>query len=166
MSTLADRAAITDLLYRYCRSVDRLDHALGHSVWHADGTADYGEGVYRGSGPGAIDHIIAQHAHTLGHSHQITNIILELDGDRAASEAYHIAALRIVRNEQPHEITVHGRYLDRWSRRDGLWGIDHRITIRDFDDIRAVTPLSVTAGRRDPGDASYAVLDLTKGSDA
>jgi len=155
----ADRQAITDLIYRYCRAVDRLDHELGYAVWHTDGTADYGESVYQGSGRGFIDFVIGQHRQTLGQSHQVTNIILELDGDRAASESYHIAALRIMRDGQMHEITVRGRYIDRWSKRDGCWGIDHRITIRDFDDIRPVTPLSsVTAGRRDPGDPSYAVL--------
>ncbi|MEG3143707.1 nuclear transport factor 2 family protein [Sphingomonas sp. RT2P30] len=160
----ADRHAITDLIYRYCRAVDRLDYELGYSVWHDNGTADYGVEVYQGSGRGFIDFVIGQHGRTLGHSHQVTNIILELDGDRAASEAYHIAALRIMRDGQMHEITVRGRYIDRWSKRDGRWGIDHRITIRDFDDIRPVTPLgSVTAGRRDPGDPSYAVLrDLAR----
>lgn len=156
---LADRHAIMDLVYRYCRAVDRLDHALGCSVWHADGTADYGEGIYQGSGHGFVDFVIHQHGRTLGHSHQVTNIIIELEGDRAATEAYHIAALRIMRDGQPHEITVRGRYLDRWSRRNGCWGIDHRITIRDFDDIRLVTPLSAaTAARRDQSDPSYAVL--------
>lgn len=161
---IVERHAIADLIYRYCRAVDRLDHALGYSIWHADGTADYGEGVYQGSGHGFIDFVIGQHGQTLGHSHQVTNIVLELDGDRAASEAYHTAALRILRDDLMFEITVRGRYIDRWSKRDGRWGIDHRITIRDLDDIRPVTPMStVTAGRRDPGDPSYAVLQGPKG---
>jgi hypothetical protein len=164
LDSLADRHAITDLIYRYCRAVDRLDHALGYSVWHADGTADYGEGGYQGDGHGFIDFVIGQHGQTLAHSHQVTNIVLELEGDRAASESYHIAALRIPRGEQVFEITVRGRYVDRWSKRDGRWGIDHRIAIRDFDDIRSVTPLStVNPGRRDPSDPSYAVLQNLKG---
>lgn len=163
LTAIADRHAITDLIYRYCRAVDRMDAELGYSIWHADGTADYGEDVYQGSGHGFIDFVNGQHGHTLGHSHQVTNIILELDGDRAASESYHFAGLRIQRGEQVFEITVRGRYIDRWSKRDGRWGIDHRITIRDFDDMRPVTPMSVTAGRRDPGDPSYAVLQNPKG---
>ena len=163
LDSLADRHAITDLIYRYCRAVDRLDHALGYSIWHADGTADYGADVYQGSGHGFIDFVNGQHGQTLGHSHQVTNIILELDGDRAASESYHFAGLRIQRGEQVFEITVRGRYIDRWSRRDGRWGIDHRLTIRDFDDMRPVTPMSVSAGRRDPTDPSYAVLRNLKG---
>ena len=29
----ADRQEITDLIHRYCRSVDRLDVPLGRSIW-------------------------------------------------------------------------------------------------------------------------------------
>ena len=153
-----DRATIIDLIYRYCRAVDRMDADLGYSVWHAGGTADYGADVYQGSGHGFIDFVNGQHARTLAHSHQVTNIVLSLYGDRAASESYHMAALRILRDDMLQEITVRGRYLDRWSKRDGRWGIDHRITIRDFDDIRAVTSLSISPGRRDRDDPSYAVF--------
>ncbi|MEO9129826.1 MAG: nuclear transport factor 2 family protein [Sphingomonas sp.] len=158
IQALADRHAITGLIYLYCRAVDRLDHKLGYSIWHDDGTADDGKTVYQGTGHDFIDFVIDQHGKMLGHSHQVTNIILELDGDRAASESYYIAAQRVLRGEHLHEITVRGRYLDRWSKRDGRWGIDHRITIRDFDDIRPVLPLSVTAGSRDRSDPSYAIL--------
>ena len=68
-------------------------------------------------------------------------------------------ALRTMRGETMTEIRVWGRYIDTWSKRDGRWGIDHRIAIRDFDDMRAVTPMSDdTRSRRDREDPSYAVL--------
>ena len=54
---VADRQAITDQLYRYCRAMDRIDHDLGYSIWHEDGTADYGAGVWQGSGRGFVDHV-------------------------------------------------------------------------------------------------------------
>jgi hypothetical protein len=37
LQALSARQAITELSYRYCRSVDRLDIPLGHSIWHDDG---------------------------------------------------------------------------------------------------------------------------------
>ncbi len=158
---LADRQAITDLIYRYCRAVDRLDVALGHSVWHDDGTADYGADIYQGPGRGVIDYICAQHRQTLNHSHQVTNILIGLDGDRADSESYHFACLRIAAGAGVKQISVWGRYLDTWSRRDGRWGLDRRLTIRDFDEIRDVTPLADHhVGQRDRTDPSYAVLGL------
>ncbi len=159
-NALADRQVITDLIYRYCRSVDRLDIPLGYSIWHDDAKADYGADVYQGDGRGAIDHICAQHRHTLHHSHQVSNILIDLNGDRAGSEAYVTASLRVRRNEQPMQITVWGRYVDRWSRRNGCWGLDHRLAIRDFDEIREVTPLQHhEIGRRDRSDPSYGVLE-------
>lgn len=45
MSAADDRQAITDLIHLYCRSVDRLDVPLGHSIWHDDGIADYGAAI-------------------------------------------------------------------------------------------------------------------------
>jgi hypothetical protein len=57
------------------------------------------------------------------------------------------------------QISIWGRYIDRWSRRDGVWGLDHRTVIRDFDEIREVTPMADhQRGRRDRDDPSYAVL--------
>ncbi|MGE0284433.1 MAG: nuclear transport factor 2 family protein, partial [Rhizobiaceae bacterium] len=50
---VADRLAIADKLYKYCRSVDRLDVPLGHSVFHEDSYADFP--TYQGPGRGWID---------------------------------------------------------------------------------------------------------------
>jgi hypothetical protein len=154
-----DRLQITELIYRYCRAVDRLDVPLGHSIWHADATADYGAAVYQGPGRGVIDHICAQHQHAQAHSHQVTNVLIELAGDHAASESYCIATLRFRRGDKLQQLMVWTRYVDRWSRRGGRWGLDHRIAIRDFDEIRDATSMSNDdRGRRDRNDPSYSVL--------
>lgn len=155
----ADRQAITDAIYAYCRSVDRLDVPLGHSIWHEDATADYGASFYRGPGRGVIDKICDSHRGLTAHSHQVSNILITLDGDRAGSEAYCTATLRMERDGTPLQMMVWTRYVDRWSCREGRWGLDHRIAIRDFDDIREVRAMSVAEmGSRDRSDPSYAVL--------
>lgn len=160
LSQLADKQAITEQIYRYCRSVDRLDVPLGHSVFHADSTADYGPHGYQGTGRGAIDWICAAHGHLLHHTHQVTNILIELAGDRAFSEAYVTAALRMDREGRVMQIENWARYCDTWSRRDGVWAIDRRETVIEFDAIREVTPMKnhqhATRGSDDP---SYAVLE-------
>ena len=94
VTQVADRQAITDQIYRYCRAMDRIDHELGYSIWHEDGTADYGHN-YQGTGRGFIDHVCAQHAGLQQHSHQVSNIIIELDGEKAGGEAYVTATLRM-----------------------------------------------------------------------
>jgi SnoaL-like domain len=155
---LLNRAEITQLIYRYCRSVDRLDVPLGHSIWHEDGWADYGA-VYQGPGKGVIDLICSQHRHALAHSHQVANILIELNGDQAGSESYVTATIRLKRGDQLMQVGVWGRYIDRWSRRDGRWGLDKRIAIRDFDEIRPLTELQQHhVATRDRDDPSYGVL--------
>lgn len=156
---MTDREAITDQIYRYCRAMDRIDHALGYAVWHDDGTADYGPDIFQGTGRGFVDHVCVQHAATLGHSHQMSNVIIEIDGDTAASESSVTATLRVMRGDAVMQIMVWSRYVDRWSKRSGRWAIDHRIAINDFDEIREVTPMRITTrGSRDRTDLSYVVL--------
>jgi hypothetical protein len=159
LRAMADRQAITDVIYRYCRAMDRIDPELGYTVWHEDGEADYGADVYQGSGRGFIDWVCGTHRGAITHAHQVTNILIELDGDRAASEAYVFSDLRAGQGDQVKQITTFGRYVDQWSRRGGRWAIDKRIAIRDFAEMRDVTPMPLPErGRRDRSDPSYSVL--------
>jgi hypothetical protein len=156
---VADRQAITDQIYRYCRAMDRIDPELGYSIWHEDGTADYTADVFQGSGRGFIDFVCEQHRQVLMHSHQVTNIIIDLYGDRAASEAYVTLHMRTESQGKLMQILVLSRYIDRWSKRDGRWAIDHRQTVMDFDEIREITELHRhTVARRDRSDPCYAPL--------
>ncbi|MEO6717758.1 MAG: nuclear transport factor 2 family protein [Novosphingobium sp.] len=159
LRALLDKQAIAEQLANYCRAVDRLDIALGHQVFHVDATADYGADLFQGSGRGVIDFICASHLQTVNHSHQICNSVVALDGDAAGSEAYFHSATRIMDGEKLIQIRVYGRYLDRWSRRDGRWAISARKTIFDFDETRDV---AITQrheqGNRDRSDPSYEFL--------
>jgi hypothetical protein len=112
----------------------------------------------------------------LGHSHQVTNILIEVDGHRASSEAYVTGTLwNASESGRLSYMVALGRYLDRWSCRDGVWAIDHRLFVYDVvlspegdqtaDGGREV--LGRLAARRDPRrtlarrdrtDPSYQVL--------
>jgi hypothetical protein len=155
---LFDRQQITQLLYRYCRAVDRIDEELGYTIWHDDAQVDYGR-IYQGSGRGLIDFICAAHRHALVHSHQVTNITLEIKADHAHSEAYVTSAMRLMHADQLQQITTRGRYLDSWSRRQGRWGIDKRFFVNDFDEMRPVASAFVPPRfALDRGDPSYALF--------
>ena len=158
---LIDKQAITEVIYRYCRGLDRMDADLVRSVWHAKGTADYGAEMFQGTGDGFVEWVWAAHAGMERHSHQITNILIEVDGDSAASESYVTVALRTKAEAgQATEIVARGRYVDRWSRRDGRWAIDHRHFVTDLQTAEAAPALDADAGesRRDRTDPSYEVL--------
>lgn len=161
LTELADKQAIRDLIYTYCRAVDRIDVPLGHSIWHDDGYADYGADYYQGPGKGVIDTICAHHRHLLSHSHQVSNILIQLQGDTAGSEAYVTGTMRMKRDGTLMQIGVWGRYLDSWEKRDGRWGLMRRSVSFDHQEIREVTDLPGhgLASARDASDPSYAVLE-------
>ena len=159
LEAAADRQEISDLIYRYCRSMDRMDHEQGYAIWHEDGTADYGPDVFQGTGRGFIDWVCETHKHLDAHSHQVSNIVIELDGDRARSEAYVTATLQATRDAKTTQITAWSRYVDQWSRRDGRWGIDSRVTVMDFDEVREVTQVKPhSEGSRNRSDPSYTAI--------
>jgi len=156
---LAEKQAISEQIYRYCRAVDRLDETLGCAIWHPQGQADYGD-FYRGDGYGVIKLIIAQHRFCLAHSHQVSNILIQCAGDNASSESYVTATVRLAKDEQILQMTMWCRYLDRWQKTDGSWLLLLRTTLRDFDESRIITPISGDDPKvaRDTSDASYAYL--------
>jgi len=148
--------AIREQIYNYARGLDRMDRDLALQVWHPDGTADY-LGQYTGSGAGFIDWAWRAHTKLMGHSHQMTNIIIKVNGDKAVSETYLIASLRSEADENSASTNlIRGRYADKWSKRNGRWAIDHRVMVVDFSTREnTTTPNPKTFMRRDKTDPSY-----------
>ncbi len=157
-SIAADRQAIADQLSTYTRAMDRIDRDLGYTVWHRDGTADYGA-MFTGTGHAFIDWVCDTHATLIAHVHRIANTLIVITDDHAVSEAYVHATLRFEQDGVLREASVFGRYLDRWSRLEGRWAIDHRIYVQDIDEVRdAGPPLAGGWGSRDRSDPSYALF--------
>ncbi|MFQ6396208.1 nuclear transport factor 2 family protein [Nocardia sp. KC 131] len=134
VAELAAKQAVTEQLHAYCRGLDRMDRALADRVWHPGGTADYGPG-YRGSASGFLDFVWEFHAGYDCHSHIVSNILIDVDSASAtaASESYVAVWLRTAAVDGLVTDQFHrGRYLDRWSSREGLWAIEHRIYVGDL----------------------------------
>lgn len=152
-----DRQQIAEALYTYCRAVDRIDRELGYSIWSEGAQVDYGEHIFIGDARGLIDYICDSHLRGIAHSHQVANVIITLDGDRALSEAYINSAMRMLHDGKLLQINTRGRYLDRWSRRGRGWGIDRRVFVCDFDEVVAAVPGSIPPRLRlDRDDLSFA----------
>jgi hypothetical protein len=134
LETNAAKQAITEVLFRYCHAVDRLDGDLASRIWHPDGVAHY-EDVFEGTGTELMEFVFEQHRKADATSHQLANVLIEIQGDRATSESYVTACIR----SGGYDITVRGRYSDRWSCRSGQWGIDER---RYRHDIVQLLPAS------------------------
>ena len=160
LQTLVAKQEIRDVLSRYCRGLDRMDKEMAYAVWHEGGTAHY-HGIYEGTGHGFVDWVWEAHAGMERHSHQITNVLIEVDGERASSEAYVTVVLWTLPEDDgaQTEIVARGRYLDRWSRRDGRWAIDHREHLVDAHSNHALSRGEVSeASTRDVRDPSFAYL--------
>ncbi len=136
LETYAAKQAITEALYRYCHAVDRIDADLAAHIWHADGVAHY-EDVFDGTGAEFLAFVFEQHRKADATSHQLANILIDVQGDRATSESYVTACIR----SGGADITVRGRYSDRWSLRSGRWGIDERRYRHDIVQLSPATGL-------------------------
>jgi hypothetical protein len=132
---------------------------MASSVWHEGATITMNPN-YQGSAEGYMDRAFGIHQGMLGHNHQIHQAMIDVRGDRAVSETAFTAILRV----QPEpgrviDMISRGRYLDRWSRRDGRWAIDDRLYL---EELREEVPVSdamqavPTDGRRGPDDPLYA----------
>lgn len=156
---LLAKQAITELIYRYPRGLDRLDRDILLSVGHPDARVEFGKTPFTTWGA-YVDWLLEAHQPMLGNNHRITNILIEVRGDTAVSEASGTATLLVAikGTDDFEERWMHSRYLDRWARRNGRWGITHRQTVIDYRrvsvvsgaDVRSRYQIAPRTGRDDP----------------
>jgi SnoaL-like protein len=161
LQALLDKQSIYEVLVTYCRGVDRCDEDLIRSAFHDDSYDDHG--YWKGPGhelaPFLADRLRKANSAT---THSLTNVLIDLDGDLARSEAQ-VHATLIRAGSDPAEVDVVGaRYLDRFSRRAGTWRIEHRTVVLDWhrtevwpESAPAVPTDGFVRGARCPEDPSY-----------
>ena len=136
VAALLDKQEITELLTRYLRSVDRGDVATLRSCYLPGATEDHG-GLFAGPARDYVDSITAALTHPRARtSHNMTNLLIDLDGDVAAAESYCITFARIKADGEYYHSFTGARMIDRLERRDGdprTWGIAHRQLIWDWN---------------------------------
>ena len=162
LGDLLDRAAIREVLVRYCRAADRCDEELLRSCYHQDALDRHG----RFCGPAgdfASWVIEVQRTSSVTTQHAVSNVVIELDGPVAWVESAFTATHVRPPGDgfgEPFLDTFWGRYVDRFEKRDGVWAIASREVVHDWSERRACGPLmphagTYRAGRRDRDDASY-----------
>lgn len=143
--TADDHLAIERLLTLYCRALDRRDASLLATLFAPDAQVTLGrfhDGDVAGFVAVAMSFMSAMERtqHTLG------NVLIEGDGDQAASEA-HVHAYHLEPSEDgPHDLTVGARYLTRYARGADGWRITRHEEVMDW-------------GRRTPSDGWFAGSD-------
>ncbi|WP_168787889.1 nuclear transport factor 2 family protein [Paraburkholderia aromaticivorans] len=160
---LLDEKTIRELLARYCRGVDRCDSALIASCFHPDARDDHGNWLSRGDE--VADHIVglvkpgsARAMHFMG------NILIEIDGDVAYSEAYVLAYRAFERGGQAYTRTRALRFVDRHERRDNVWRISERVVVDEWNRLDAVLEQQDSShlfrfSAKDTSDPVYAIRE-------
>lgn len=155
IAALIDRQQITDVIHRYARAADRLDVELFKTTFWEDGGFEGGPS----DGP-AIDVIpslfenVVRNMWEASH-HSVSNILIELDGDRAFVELYLVAfhlshpthasraaligeenaLARGFKDDDVIEFIFGGRYVDIFERRNGEWRIFRRKIIPEWNRV-------------------------------
>jgi SnoaL-like domain len=131
VQSLLDKQAITEVLYRYCRGVDRCDVEQVDSIYWDDAVDDHG--YWKGPGPDfgsfVCNRLMEANEST---THTVTNVLIEVENNRAWSESQVLVHL-IRRDTFPRTADVMaGRYLDKFSKRSDEWRIDERTVVLDW----------------------------------
>ena len=148
---VADRHALYDLVVGYCRATDRRDKALMRTLYHPDAIDDHGA-LFYGTRDSFIDFLPGPVTAFATTTHHITNTLFRIDGDYAEGESYLIAC-HITRETPPRNLTVSGRYLDKFERRSGVWRFIHRVCMVDWANMparRDCFPAATSAGPCEP----------------
>ncbi len=159
---VVDRLQIQEVLYRYCRAIDRIQVDLLDDVFHPDAIVDKGDGgvpmaTWRAN-------VAVRHPTVPRASHMITNFLIDFIGpDSAFVETCCLAV-------EQHPSKTGGdtidwiyrvRYGDRFERRDGQWRIAHRTFVMDHTMGVAVQMATNLTGRyparRDATDPIWAM---------
>lgn len=140
LQELIDKDHLRDRLLQYCRGVDRCDVDLMKGLFHSDGIA------FGGPAWDFCSHFIpANKADTTFTMHMLGNVVIELRGDTAFSESYFVTYAGRRDGEQEFIDGFCGRYVDRWERRGGVWGVALRRTVHEWSraNMTGVEPFPV-----------------------
>ena len=117
LQEILDHHAITKLMNRYIDRIDANDPQGAAACFAEDGVGVYW-GDYQGREAIAerLTGILAAFDAT---SHHLSNVLLDIDGDRATGLAYVYAFPRYAENFEP--MHYWGRWVDELQRVDGQW---------------------------------------------
>ena len=123
---LADRAAITEQMYRYARATDWLE-----TEWHRDvfATDCVFASPHSGDMHGVdsvvewMNRVLAQFEAT---QHLISNISITFTGETTAQAVSYVRAWHRYPDPERADMVLWGEYHDRWTLIEGVWRIAER----------------------------------------
>jgi hypothetical protein len=164
VEAIESREQIAEVLHRYCRGWDRRDEEVIRGCFWPE--ARHQHGIYDGLSVDFVAFGLSRTTHVKGVRHTVSNIIIELAGDRAISECYFAAIHRrpTADGTSEEDYFLEGRFVDRLERRGGEWRIIHRVGLNEFERVQPRSDVTLDAlpvearGRWKPQDRLYAML--------
>lgn len=168
LAELLAKQEITELLYRYCRGVDRLDMEMVRSCYHPDATDSHG------TFQGTVEEYLVWSERLLrrytGSAHAVLNVLVEVEPEPvvspdhgpvqwARSEAHGIARHWTEGGPAELNLSVGFRFIDDVSRRNGgPWLISRRVATTEWVREEQFRPFDerFLRGSRDRSDPVYA----------
>lgn len=141
-----DRQEIEQLMYRHARSLDRMDADLMKSTYWPEGIEEHQDPIYpehffwNDNAWKFVPEAMKGFQNLKITQHRISNVIIELDGDKATAETY-VWAYHVHTDENgvDHEGILGGRHHFKLEKRNDEWRIMHRSTIFDWNQNRKAT---------------------------
>ncbi len=127
---LAARRDIIAASTRYMSGLDRLDGKLVLSAFHPN--AYYDVGIMQCSAEAFVDFVLEFLGSFISTQHLLCQNDIVINGDTASGELYFYAWHRIVEDDTQKDLSVAGRYIDEYERRDGDWRITKRCLVTDW----------------------------------
>ncbi len=166
---------ISDVVYRFCRAVDRSDLDAIAPLFHDNAVDNHA--FYEGDVPGLVEWLRNRHRNILHASHNVSNLLIEwADPDRALVESRVIVCIRYnpeggaafakaaglsLAVNRFVDVLSFARYIDVFERRDGQWKIASRTGVPEqslffevADGTDITSPITILP-RRDQNDLVF-----------
>ncbi len=169
---LWDKQAISDIVNKFGRALDRMDGELMKSTYWPDAIEEHQDPIYpelffyKGNAWEFVPLAMKGFEALKVTQHRYSNLLIEVDGDSATAECY-VWAYHVHEEEGgDKEGILGGRHSFRFEKRDGEWRIKHRLTVFDWNQNQDATAawsdnfLDKYHGKRDRSDESYNYLSF------
>ncbi len=140
---LLDIHAIEQLMIRYAERIDANDHELAAACFAEDGVGKYW-GDFKGR-KAIADRLAMILLAFIKTSHHLSNINIQVDGDKATAMSYVYAYHRMADSGEP--MHYWGRWMDNLVRVDGEW----LFAKREVVGLDAIEPVGREMGHTQPG---------------
>jgi hypothetical protein len=140
LEELVEKQAIAELVHRYALALDRKDWALLDRCFTPDARLDYRSA----GGPAGAYHpelrkwLVQVLEPIPVMQHLVSNLVIELDGDRARATVYGVNVNRMGPDESGPNLVCGGIYHDRLVKGEDGWRFCERVEERTF--VEGVLP--------------------------